>query len=277
MKKKRVAGRLSTVLAVIVVVCLSVISIFPFYMMMVMSTYKTTELYTGLKLFFGNYLVENFKSLMQINLLKYYGNSIFVAVSCAVLTVLVCSLCGYGIGKYKFRGKKLMLSTVMLTMMVPTQLSLVGFVKEMNVIQWSSTLLPLIIPASASAFGVFWIQSFVQDAIPDSVIESAKLDGCGEARVFFNIALPFMRPACATLALLSFMWSWNSFILPNVIISKENNFTIPLGIRQLSTQFQNDISAQILGVTVATIPILILFGIFSDNLISGLSAAAVKE
>ncbi len=277
MKKKQAAGKVSVIIEVLVIAFLSLISIFPFYMMIVMSTYKTTELYTGLKLFIGDYLIQNFKSLAQINLLKYYANSLFVAVSCAVLTVLVCSLCGYGIGKYKFRGKKLLLSIVMLTMMVPTQLSLVGFVKEMNFIKWSSTLLPLIIPASASAFGVFWIQSFVQDAIPDSVIESAKLDGCGEVRVFFNIALPFMRPACATLALLSFMWSWNSFILPNVIISKESNFTIPLGIRQLSTQFQNDISAQILGVTLATIPILILFGVFSDNLISGLSAAAVKE
>ena len=277
MKKTQAAGKVSVIIEVLVIAFLSLISIFPFYMMIVMSTYKTTELYTGLKLFIGDYLIQNFKSLAQINLLKYYANSLFVAVSCAVLTVLVCSLCGYGIGKYKFRGKKLLLSIVMLTMMVPTQLSLVGFVKEMNFIKWSSTLLPLIIPASASAFGVFWIQSFVQDAIPDSVIESAKLDGCGEVRVFFNIALPFMRPACATLALLSFMWSWNSFILPNVIISKESNFTIPLGIRQLSTQFQNDISAQILGVTLATIPILILFGVFSDNLISGLSAAAVKE
>lgn len=277
MKKKQAAGKVSDIVEVLVIAFMSLISIFPFYMMIVMSTYKTTELYTGLKLLIGDYLIQNFKSLTQINLLKYYANSLFVAVSCAVLTVLVCSLCGYGIGKYKFRGKKLLLSIVMLTMMVPTQLSLVGFVKEMNFIKWSSTLLPLIIPASASAFGVFWIQSFVQDAIPDSVIESAKLDGCGEVRVFFNIALPFMRPACATLALLSFMWSWNSFILPNVIISKESNFTIPLGIRQLSTQFQNDISAQILGVTLATIPILILFGIFSDNLISGLSAAAVKE
>lgn len=277
MKKNNVFNMISTTCIVLVIIGLSIIAIFPFYMMVVMSTYKTTELYTGLKLFFGSYLVENFKSLMQINLLKYYGNSIFVSASCAFFTVLVCSLCGYGIGKYKFKGKKTLLSIVMLTMMVPTQLSMVGFVKEMNFIGWSNTLLPLIIPASASAFGVFWIQSFVQDAIPDSVIESAKLDGCGELRVFFNIALPFMRPACATLALLSFMWSWNSFMLPNVIISKESNFTIPLGIRQLSTQFQNDISAQILGVTVATIPILILFSVFSDNLISGLSSAAVKE
>lgn len=262
---------------VLVIGLCSAISLFPFYMMINMGTYQTNELYTGIKLVVGDYLVENFKSLMEVHFVRYYGNSILVAVTCAILTVLVCSLSGYGLGKYKFRGQKTMMAIVMLTMMVPTQLSLVGFVKEMNILRWSNTLLPLIIPPAASAFGVFWIKQFTQDSIPDSVIESAKLDGCGEAKVFFKIALPFMKPACVTLALLSFLWSWNSFLVPMIVISKESLFTLPLGIRQLATQFRTDLGAQILGLTIATLPILVLFGYFSDNLISGLAAAAVKE
>lgn len=269
--------RAKKAIMVLVMTAIAMIALFPFYMMINMGTYKTNDLYTGIKLFIGNYAKENFHSLMQVNFLRYYWNSVFVSVSGALLTVLVCALCGYGLGKYKFRGQKTLTTIVMLTMMVPTQLSLVGFVKEMNFLNWSNTLLPLIIPQAAYAFGVFWIKQFTQDAIPDSVIESAKLDGCGEARVFFEIALPFMKPACATLALLAFLASWNSFLVPVIIISRESLFTLPLGIRQLATQFRTDLGAQILGLTIATIPILILFGYFSDNLISGLAAAAVKE
>ncbi|MCM1134095.1 MAG: carbohydrate ABC transporter permease [Clostridium sp.] len=269
--------RIKQAIMLLIMTAVALISLFPFYMMINMGTYKTNDLYTGIKLVIGNYAKENFHSLMQVHFVRYYFNSVFVSVSCAVLTVLVCSLCGYGLGKYKFRGQKVLSNIVMLTMMVPTQLSLVGFLKEMNFLHWSNTLLPLIIPPTAYAFGVFWIQQFTQDAIPDSVIESAKLDGCGEARVFFEIALPFMKPACVTLALLSFLASWNSFLVPIIIISKESLFTLPLGIKQLATQFRTDLGAQILGLTIATVPILILFGYFSDNLISGLAAAAVKE
>ena len=273
MKKRRKRQ----VLMVVIMLFFTLIAVAPFYFMINMGTYQSNELYKGIKLLPGNYLVENFKSLLAINFFKYYRNSIFVSVSCSVLTVLVCALCGFGLAKYKFAGNKMMTNIVMLTMMVPTQLSLVGFVIEMKNIGWLNTHLPLIIPAAASAFGVFWIRQFTQDSIPDSVIESARLDGCGEAMVFFRIALPFMRPACMTLALLSFLWSWNSFMMPTTVLTDEKLYTIPLGIRQLATQFRTDLGAQILGLTVATIPVLILFGVFSKQLISGLASAAVKE
>ena len=186
--------RAKKAIMVLVMTVIAMIALFPFYMMINMGTYKTNDLYTGIKLFIGNYAKENFHSLMQVNFLRYYWNSVFVSVSGALLTVLVCALCGYGLGKYKFRGQKTLTTIVMLTMMVPTQLA-----------------------------------------------------------------------------------SWNSFLVPVIIISRESLFTLPLGIRQLATQFRTDLGAQILGLTIATIPILILFGYFSDNLISGLAAAAVKE
>lgn len=256
---------------------IALISIAPFYFMIMMGTYKSSEIYTGVKLVPGYFLQVNFNTLMSIDFMKYYGNSLFVAGSCALLTVLVCAACGYGLAKYRFRGRKTMTGLIMLTMMVPTQLSLVGFTIEMNQLGWLNTHLPLIIPAAASAFGVFWMNQFISGAIPDSVVESARLDGCGEFRIFFQIALPFIRPACMTLALISFLWSWNNFLLPMIVLSKESLYTLPLGIRQLATQFRTDIGAQILGLTLATIPMLLMFAVFSKNLISGLASAAVKE
>lgn len=262
-------------IAVISFFCL--IAIFPFYMMIMMGTYQTNALYKGLKLLPGNYLRQNFISLTRIRFPLYYFNSLLVAGSVAVLTVLVCSMAGYGISKYHFKGKQTMLSIIMMTMMIPTQLSLVGFAKEMVLLHWSNTLLPLIFPPIANAFGVFWMTNYSKGAIPDAVIESAKIDGCGEFEVFYRIALPFLKPACVTLGLIAFLGAWNSFLIPLVMISKEALYTLPLGIKQMATQFRTDVGGQILGLTVATIPILFFFGYFSDNLISGLASAAVKE
>jgi len=261
----------------LVMAVISLVALAPFWFMINMGTYKSTELYTGVKLIPSNYVVENFKSLMAIDFFRYYINSLIVAISSSTLTVFVCALCGYALSKYEFKGRKTMISLVMLTMMVPTQLSLVGFAIEMNQFNWLNTLLPLIIPAAASPFGVFWIRQFTRDSIPDSVIESARLDGCGDFTIFLKIAFPFMKPACMTLLMLSFLWSWNSFILPMIILTDQRLYTITLGIRQLATQFMTDLGAQILGLTLATIPMLILFGMFSKNLISGLASAAVKE
>lgn len=260
-----------------VMVLFCVIALFPFYMMIMMGTYETNQLFKGLKLLPGDHLLENFHSLTQIHFVKYYGNSLLVAGCVAILTVLVCSMAGYGISKYNFRGKQLMLSIVMMTMMIPTQLSLVGFAKEMVLIGWNNTLLPLIIPPTANAFGVFWMVNYSKGAIPDAVIESAKIDGCGEFEVFYRIAIPFLKPACVTLGLIAFLNAWNSFLIPLIMISKESLYTLPLGIKQMATQFRTDIGGQILGLTVATIPILFFFGYFSDNLIAGLASAAVKE
>lgn len=269
--------KVSRVIMVAVMACMCLIALFPFYMMVMMGTYKSNELYKGLKLLPGNNLIENIKSLTKIRFPLYYFNSLFVAGAVALLTVFVCAMAGYGISKYHFKGKQVITSIIMMTMMIPTQLSLVGFAKEMVILHWNNTLLPLIIPPVANAFGVFWMINYTKGSIPDAVIESAKLDGCGELDVFFRIALPFMKPACVTLGLIAFLSSWNSFLIPLIVISKESLYTLPLGIKQLATQFRSDIGAQILGLTVATIPILFFFGYFSDNLITGLASAAVKE
>ena len=118
---------------------------------------------------------------------------------------------------------------------------------------------------------------YTKSSIPDSVIESAKIDGCNDFRVFLQIALPFVAPACMTLAMLVFLQSWNNFVVPMIILSNDKLYTIPLGIRQLATTYRFDVGAQILGLTVGTIPMLVVFAAFSKHLISGLAAAAVKE
>ena len=269
--------RWGRVLAITALAVISLVSLFPFWTMIMMSTYSSADIYTGVKLLPGDYFFKNLQSLSSIAFPTYYANSVIVAVSCAVLTVFVCSLAGYSFAKFKFKGKGVLMNIVILALMIPVQLGVVGLVIEMKAIGWLSSLLPLIIPSSANAFGVFWITQFTKSAIPDSVVESARIDGCGEFMAYLRIALPFMMPACMALALLSFLASWNSFLVPTILLTNEKLYTLPLGIRQLATQYRFDTGAQITGLVFGTIPMLVIFSVFSKYLITGLSAAAVKE
>jgi multiple sugar transport system permease protein/cellobiose transport system permease protein len=255
---------------------ISIVAIIPFYSMIVMGTYYINDLFTGIKLVPGTYVLQNMKTLFTVPIFVYYRNSFAAAIGSCILCVLISSMCGYAIAKYQFKARKMLFRFVLFTLMVPTQLGLIAFMIEMKFLGLLGSLWPVILPNGASAFGVFWMTSFITDAVPNEVIESARIDGCNEYSIFFRISVPFMQSAIVTLALLSFLWSWNALLVPLVVLNKEALFTLPLGIKSLSSGFRNDYGAQILGLSVGTIPILVLFSFFSKNLISGLSAVAVK-
>lgn len=271
-----VSYKISRVFVYTFMAVFSLICFFPFYSMIIMGTYYANDLYTGIKLLPANYLFENFKTLLSIDIWSFYKNSLVVSITATALGTLVCAAAGYAFAKFQFKLKKTIYTFILLTLMVPTQLGVVAYVMEMKALWLTNTLLPLILPYIATPFGVFWMTQYAGDAIPSEVLDSAKIDGAGEFRVFTSIVLPFLKSALFTLGLLIFLWTWNNFFLPVVIVSDASLYTIPLGIRQLATTFRVDYGAQILGVSVGTIPILIFFAVFSKNLIAGLSAAAVK-
>lgn len=275
-KRKRPRLTRATVVMIIVMVLVSIVSLFPFYSMIMMGTYKTSDLYSSIKLLPGDYLQENFQRVLSTPIFTFYRNSIVVAVCSSLACVFVSSLAGYALAKFHFKGKSLISTFIMITMMVPSQLGIVAFVLEMRKMGLTDTLIPLILPFAANAFGVYWIQSFSKSAVPHEVLESARIDGAGEFTIFFKIVLPFIRPACVTLLLLAFLWSWNDFLYPLVLINKNELYTIPLGIRQMSGAYSNDTAAQILGLSVSTLPILLLFIAFNKNMIEGLTSSSVK-
>lgn len=264
------------VVLLLVMIIISSVALFPFYSMLMMGTYKTSDLYTSIKLIPGNYAMLNMLRVIRTPILVFYRNSFVVALCSTFLCILVCSMAGYVFAKFEFKFKKLLFVFIMLTMMIPTQLGIIAFVIEMRKLGFADTLFPLIVPFAANAFGVYWIMQFTKTALPVEVIESARIDACSEFGIYLRIALPFMRPACITLFLLAFLWSWNDFMYPLVILSKADLYTIPLGIKQMSGAYANDTAAQILGLTVTTLPILILFSVFNKNMIGGLTSSAVK-
>lgn len=262
---------------IIVITVISLISLAPFYIMLVMSSHVTEDIFKGLVLLPGNYLMENIKTAVESGLLTYYRNSIIVSVSSTVLSVLVSSLAGYAIAKYRFKFRDAVFNFILVTMMVPTQLGLVAYVAQMRIMGVSNSLWPLIFPWIANGFGVFWMTQYIQSSVPDEIIESGRLDGCSEPGIFFKLVIPCCIPALTTLVMLIFLWSWNNYMLPMVTLNKPELFTIPVGLARIGDLYRVDHAARIAGLALGTLPIIVIFSIGSKSFIRGLTAGAVKE
>lgn len=260
----------------IVMILLSILALLPFYLMLIMGTHYNEDLYKGVHLLPGDYLMENLQTIMKIDYPRYYLNSIIIAVCNTFGGVLVSALGGYAFSKFQFKGKKIFFNFVVATLAIPMQLGLVGYVIEMRSLNWVNTLLPLIFSGMASGFGVFWMTQFIGSSVPSEIIESGRIDGCTEYGIFFKLIIPIIKPAIITISLLLFLWSWNSYMVPLVIVTKQENYTIPLSIALISTEFRTDYAARILSLSISTIPIVIMFAFGSKYLIKGLTSGSVK-
>lgn len=266
----------SFILYLLLTLC-SIFTIGPFYLMVIMSSYDTTELFMGLHLLPGDDFLVNMKDVfINAGFGKFYFNSIYIAVTTTLLTVLVCAMCGYALAKFDFKLKKLSYYAILITMMLPTQLGLIAFVWEMNKIGWSDSHLSLIIPSAANAFAVYWIRQYTVQGVPTEIIESGRMDGCNEAGIFFRLVVPFIKPALGSQAMLSFMASWNAYLVPLVLISKPEKYTVTLGLSTLDALYRANFGARIAALVIGTIPMFILFLLFSKSLIKGITAGSVK-
>ena len=261
----------------VIVSVFSLLAIFPFYIMIVMGTHVSEMIKQRLYLLPGDYLVENLKTVFSTPILTYYWNSIFVAVTTTVGNVIISAAAGYGFAKYKFKGKKTLFFILIMMLMLPMQLGLIGFVIEMRYLSMMDSLWALIIPPMANAFNVFWMTQYIRSGVPGDIIESGRIDGSGELSIFIRLVFPIIHPATITVILLSFLNSWNNYFTPLVVINSNNKYTIPLGISMFEGRYRTDYAASILTLTIATLPVIILFAFFAKHLIAGLAGGSIKE
>jgi len=254
----------------------AIISLLPFYLMFSMGTHNTGELYRGDFLLPGSHLVNNFLTVITTNFSLSYLNSFYISVIATVVSVFISALTGFALAKYKFKLKKAAYFFIIGTMMIPAQLGLVAYVLQMRMIGLANTHVPLYICFFASAFGVFWMTQFIQSTVPTEVIESARIDGCREISIFIRIIVPYIKPAIITLCMLVFLWSWNNYLLPLIILNKDSLFTVPLALARLNSGNFTDYGARLMALAIGTIPLIIIFVIGSKYFIRGLTAGAVK-
>ena len=221
--------------------------------------------------------MENLKTILEGNVFTPYLNSIFISVISVVACTFISALVGYGLSKFKFKGQKVLLTILIATLTMPYQISLAGYMMEMRWVGLNNTLWPMILVFFANPFGAFWMTQYIGSAVPDSIIESARIDGCHEFRLFCGIVFPIIKPAIITLALLVFLWSWNNFLIPLVFVTDPQQYTLPLFVSTLGGSYRVDNAAKMLNLTLAIIPVLIFFSIFSKYLIKGMTIGAIKE
>lgn len=258
-------------------ISLAIICIVPFYMMIINSTRSNVEISQGVWLTPGNQLLANYKIIQgKINIWRGFFNSTIIAVPSVILAAFFSTLTAYGFAKFKFKGKEIFFWLVLGTMMIPQQLGLIGFYDLCVKIKIIDTFIPLIMPSMANAAMVFFIRSYIESSIPDSLIEAAHIDGAGEFYIFRNIIIPLSMPSIATMSIFTFIYKWNDLINPMVLLNSSKRFPMPILVSNIRGLYEMNFGAIYLGVTISVIPIILVVITFSKKLISGLTVGAVK-
>ena len=275
---KITSDRLAPWAAYVVVGVGALIMLAPFYFMFVFATHSRTEIFSlPPPLFFGDDFLSNLKILTdRMPFWRNLGWSLYVALASTLLTLLFCSLGGYAFAMFEFKFKNALFGLVMGTMLLPSFMNMIPTFMIMDALGWIDQPKALYIPGAASAFGIFLMRQFAASAVPKELVEAARMDGCGEFSIYWRIVLPLMKPALGTLALITFIQSWNNFINPLIVMRSLDNYTLPLALRSLQSTLNTEWGALMCGSAIATIPLIVLFAITSRQLIAGLTAGAVK-
>lgn len=264
------------IVVILITILLFAVVLFPFYVIIITSTYNTQSMYKAVTLLPGSDFLYNFELAWAGGRLpRFIFNSLYVGILKAALTCIVCLMCGYGLEKYNFRGKKFLFAFIVFTLMIPTTLGMVALVYELRIFGWVNTHLPLIMVGVGSPFAAFWFKQTAEN-VPNELLESARIDGSGEFNTFFKIGIPIMRPAIATIALITFIGSWNDFVLPSIVLNSTDLFTIPVGMTVVNALYRVEHAPKILVIVIGILPIIALFIACSKQVIRGLTAGSVK-
>jgi len=250
----------------------------PFYYMVLTSIKPMTEVtQPTVSLLVSHPTLQPYRDLIDAGLvLRATWNSFVVAVLSTAGAMLFCTLAGYAFAKHRFPGREQIFLTLLATMMIPGTVLLVPSFLLFRDFGWLDTWAPLIVPGLAGAFGVFLARQFIEK-IPDSLIESAQLEGFTEWRIFGSIILPLSKPLLATLGILTFLGSWNSFLGPLIILLDEKKFTLPLVVAMLQGRFPGKDNMQMAGAMVSILPVLLLFFVFQKQIVQSLATSGLKE
>lgn len=261
---------------------LALITFVPFWMMLVNAGRSQVEILSGFSLLPSGKFVENWKAANQMaNLTQGFFNSLFIAATSTGLQIYFSTMVAYGFAVYKFKYKKTLFTILLISMMVPAQLSFLGFYELCKTYGLINSYIPLIIPSIASAGTVFFLRQYADQVLNKEVIESARIDGASELKIFHQVMMPIFVPAMSTMAIFSFIGSWNNYLTPLLIINKDSMKTLPLMINYISGAAALNPTyagqgAIYMAIFVSTLPILIVFIIFSRKIINGLAAGSVK-
>ena len=280
---KPVSGgvRVRRVIAYIVLVILSFLCLFWFYILFVNATRSNAELGRGFTLIPGGNLPQNWTNLMTGTLPVLNGllNSVVVSACSALLCTYFSTMTAYAIHAYDFKLKGFFFTFILAIMMIPTQVTSLGFLQLIQKLKLEDNLLPLIVPSIAAPVTFFYMKQYMDSTLSLSLIEAARIDGAGEFKIFNSIVLPLMKPAIAVQAIFTFVSSWNNYFIPALILHKDKIKTLPVLIAQLrSADFLKfDMGQVYMMIAFSSFPVIVVYLILSRYIVAGVALGGVKE
>lgn len=269
------------VLAYTVLLALSFLCLFFFYVLFINSTRTHFEIQRGFSLIPGKSLLTNWKNVManaNIPVLSGICNSLIVSGLTALLSVYFSALTAFGIHAYDFRLKKAAFTFILLIMMMPTQVSALGFVRLITKMGMADSLVPLFLPSIAAPAVFYFMIQYMESNLPMEIIEAARIDGAHEFRIFNTIVLPIMKPALAVQAIFAFVSSWNNYFMPALILNSNEKKTLPILIAQLrSADFLKfDMGQVYMMIAIAIMPVIVIYLCLSKFIVRGVALGGVK-
>ncbi|MFE2703669.1 carbohydrate ABC transporter permease [Streptomyces mirabilis] len=255
------------------------LSVFPFYWAVIMSTHSSTEIFSyPPKLLPGSHFLENVRNLFDnVDFFGSMFNSLLVACSVTVLVLFFDSLAAFVFAKFQFPGRRVLFALMMVIFMVPAQLQAIPQFVIMAKLGWIGSMTALIVPAAANAFGIFWMRQYMKSAIHDELIDASKLDGAGFLRQYWHVALPVVRPGLAFLGIFTFMGQWNDYAWPLIALTNPDNVTLQVALSQLNgVHGTTDYGMVMTGALLALVPLLIVFAIGAKQIIADLGKGAIR-
>ena len=280
--KKKAGSQFRTVFAHIVLILLSFMCLFFFYVLIINATRSHGDLQKGFSALPGKYFLENLKNVANDGSFPMFRgilNSVIVSSCSAALCTYFSSLTAYGLYAYEFKARKVAFTFIMAILVMPTQVTAMGFLRLVTKMGLYDSLLPLIIPSIASPAVFYFMYSYLQSSLPLSLVESARIDGSGEFHTFNRIVIPIMKPAIAVQAIFTFVGSWNNYFVPALIIQSKSKMTVPILIATLrGADYMNfDMGKIYMMITVAIVPIIVVYLLLSKYIIAGVTLGGVKE
>ncbi|NVN79930.1 carbohydrate ABC transporter permease [Vibrio sp. Scap24] len=262
----------------ILLIVSAIITVFPFVWSALLSTRDRSEIFgSGISFAIGDSLMVNYAKLLEIMpFWKAMFNSIYVAFLGTTISLLFCSMGGYAFAVFKFRGKNVLFGMLVGSMAIPPVLSLIPYFMIVKFLGLLDNHMAVWLPFTTTPFGIFLMRQHVIASIPKELLEAAKLDGAGEFRTYWSVVLPLMKPALATLAIVQFVFFWNMFMQPLVVLNNPDNYVITQALRSVQGIPNTPWGAVMLGTTISILPLVITYLFASKQMISGLTSGAVK-
>lgn len=259
----------------------AVISLIPFFILIINMTRQSNDIQKGFSVLPGTYFFKNFSTVIRNNdwkMLRSLFNSLIISGFSALLSTYFSALTAYAIHVYDFKLRKPVFTFILVIMMIPAQVSALGFVRLVNDMGLSNSFIPLIIPSIAAPATFFFMKQYMDSALPLDIVEAARIDGSGEFRTFNSLIMPIMKPAIAVQAIFTFVSSWNNYFIPALILDDKNKRTLPIviGIIRSADYAKFDMGAVYMAIGISIIPVAIVYLILSKFIIRGIALGAVK-